>query len=200
MKNKILISLLAFSFSALSFANVAPKSAAPDFTLNDMMGKEHKLSDFKGKWVVLEWFNKDCPFVKKHYGVNNMQNIQGEFTGKGVIWLTIKSSAPGQQGHESPADSMKTYNDLKAKASFVLNDELGVVGRLYGAKTTPHMFVINPEQIVAYAGAIDDNTSPNPGVIANSKNFVAAALNAGMSGNKIAVAFARPYGCNVKYK
>ena len=199
MKNKILSVLLALTFSTLTFAEVTPKSAAPDFTLSDLQGKEHKLSEFKGKWVVLEWYNKDCPFVKKHYGSSNMQGLQGNYTGKGVVWLTIKSSAPGQQGHESPSDSQKTYNETKAKSSFVLIDEKGVVGRMYGAKTTPHMFVINPEQVVTYAGAIDDNSSPEASVIAKSKNYVAAALDAGMAGKAVTVASSKPYGCAVKY-
>ncbi len=199
MKNKFLTVLFALTVSTLTFADVTPKSAAPEFTLKDLAGKDHSLSEFRGKWIVLEWFNKDCPFVKKHYGSNNMQGLQAKYTEKGVVWLTIKSSAPGNQGHESPADSLKTYNDLKAKSSFVLIDEKGVVGRLYGAKTTPHMFVINPQHVVTYAGAIDDNNSSDAGVIPNSKNYVAAALDAGMAGKAVAVASSKPYGCGVKY-
>jgi peroxiredoxin len=199
MKNKIILGLLAFTFSTLVLADLAPKSAAPDFTLTDIQGKEHKLSDFKGKWVVLEWFNKGCPFVKKHYGSGNMQSLQATYTGKGVVWLSIKSSAPGNQGYEVAADSIKTYNELKSKASYVLMDEKGVVGRLYGAKTTPEMFVISPEQKIAYVGAIDNNDSPDPSVIKTSKNYVAKALDSGMSGKAIAVAATKPYGCGVKY-
>lgn len=199
MKNKIVLIFIALTCSTLIFADVTPASSAPDFSLVDLQGKAHKLSEFKGKWVVLEWFNKDCPFVRKHYGAGNMQRLQDKYTRKGVVWLTIKSSAPGEQGNESAGDSQKTYNSLKAKASYVLIDEKGIVGRLYGAKTTPHMFIINPEQVVSYAGAIDDNDSPDKAVIPSSKNYIEAALDAGMAGKKILVASTKPYGCGVKY-
>lgn len=198
MKHLLFSSLLLLSISA--FAEVKPKSDAPNFKLNDLAGKEHALNDFKGKWVVLEWFNKDCPYVKKHYGSNNMQTLQKTFTDKGVVWLTINSSAKGEQGYQEAADAEKTVKELKANQSFLLTDASGSVGRLYGAKTTPHMFVISPEQKVVYAGAIDDNSSSEPAVIPQSKNYVADALNAGMAGKAIAVATSRPYGCNVKYK
>lgn len=197
MKTAILSSLLLFSLSA--FAEVTPKSLAPDFKLNDLAGKEHSLSEFKGKWVVLEWFNKDCPFVKKHYGSSNMQKLQKTYTDKGVVWLTINSSAKGNQGYEESADAEKTIKTLKAHQSFMLVDNSGSVGRLYGAKTTPHMFVISPEQKVVFAGAIDDNNSSDPADIPAAKNYVKAALDAGMANKPVAVAAAKPYGCAVKY-
>lgn len=197
MKNALLLSLLFFSLSAM--AEVTTKSQAPDFKLNDVNGKEHALSDFKGKWVVLEWFNKDCPFVRKHYGSSNMQNLQKNYTGKGVVWLTINSSAKGNQGYEEDAEARETIKALKAAQSFMLADHSGSVGRLYGAKTTPHMFVISPEQKVVYAGAIDDNNSSDPAVIAKSKNYVAAALDSAMAGKAVAVGASKPYGCAVKY-
>lgn len=190
---------LFLSFSTITFAEVTPQSVAPDFKLNDLQGKERALSDFKGKWVVLEWFNKDCPFVKKHYGSRNMQGLQKAYTEKGVIWLTINSSAKGKQGHEEPLEAQETIKSLKAAQTYLLADTNGVVGRLYGAKTTPHMFVISPEQKVVYAGAIDDISSSDPADIPKSKNYVALALDAGMANKTVAVASAKPYGCAVKY-
>lgn len=199
MKIKFLPILLLLSLSSFALAEVKPNTTAPDFKLNDMNGKEHKLSDFKGKWVVMEWFNKDCPFVKKHYGSNNMQNLQKIYTDKGVVWLTIYSSAKGNQGYEEAKDALTTQKSLKGNQSFLLADHSGTVGKLYGAQTTPHMFVISPESKVVYTGAIDDNNSPDPQVLAKSKNYVAAALEAGMNNKPVAIAHAKPYGCSVKY-
>lgn len=199
MRSTLLSYFLAITFSTITYAEVAPQSTAPDFKLNDLSGKERKLSDFKGKWVVLEWFNKDCPFVKKHYGSANMQKLQSTYTGKGVVWLTINSSAPGKQGNETATEALKTKESLKANPSYVLADASGVVGQLYSAKTTPHMFVISPEQKIVYAGAIDDNSSSDPAVIPASKNYVAAALDASFAGKKVAVQSSKPYGCGVKY-
>ncbi len=199
MKSQIFSSLVLFTLSTFAFADVAPQSQAPDFKLSDVEGKERSLSDFKGKWVVLEWFNKDCPFVRKHYGSSNMQKLQKTYTGKGVIWLTINSSAKGKQGYEEAAEAKATIKNLNASQSYLLADNSGSVGKLYGAKTTPHMFVISPEQKVVYAGAIDDNSSPDPMVIEKSKNYVASALDSAMNNKPVAVAASKPYGCAVKY-
>lgn len=199
MKSKFFSALLMLSLSSFAFAEVKPNTTAPDFKLTDMNGKEHKLSEFKGKWVVMEWFNKDCPFVKKHYGSNNMQTLQKNYTDKGVVWLTIYSSAKGNQGYQEAADAIKTQQELKGNSSFLLADNSGVVGKLYGAQTTPHMFVISPEAKVVYTGAIDDNNSPDPKVIATSKNYVAQALDSAMANKPVATAHAKPYGCGVKY-
>ncbi len=194
-----LLSIIFLSSLSISQAEVKPGMQAPDFTLMDMTGKERKLSDFKGKHVVLEWFNKDCPYVKKHYGSNNMQTLQKRYTDKGVVWLSMYSSSKGKQGYEEPAEALKTVKDLKANASFQLADAAGKVGSTYGAKTTPHMFVISPEQKVIYVGAIDDNSSSDPAVIAKSKNYVSAALDSSMNGNAVEVQNTKPYGCGVKY-
>ena len=199
MKTKIFFGLLLFSFSILSFAEVRPNTTAPDFTISDMNAKTHKLSDFKGKWIVMEWFNKDCPFVKKHYGSNNMQTLQKTYTDKGVIWLTVYSSAKGNQGHQEPRDAISTQKELKGHSSFLLADNNGAVGKLYGAVTTPHMFIISPDLKVVYTGAIDDNNSPDPAVIAGSKNYVALALDEAMANKTVTIQNARPYGCSVKY-
>lgn len=199
MKTIILSSLLLLSLSNFSYAEVKPNTTAPDFKLNDMNGKVHSLSEFKGKWVVMEWFNKDCPFVRKHYGSNNMQNLQKAYTAKGVVWLTIYSSAKGNQGYEESIDAIKTQQELKGYSSFLLADNNGIVGKLYGAQTTPHMFIISPDSKVIYTGAIDDNNSPDPKVIASSKNYVAQALDSAMANKAVEVAHAKPYGCGVKY-
>lgn len=189
---------LAAPLSSLAAAKV--NEGAPTFEVKDAQGKAHRLADYKGKWVVLEWYNKDCPYVKKHYGSGNMQKLQGEFTGKGVQWLTVISSAKGTQGYLEPKEALQVATEAKAASTAILLDEKGVMGRAYGAKTTPHMFVINPEGKVVYAGAIDDNDSASPEVIAKSKNYVASALAAGLEGKPIEVSSTRPYGCGVKYK
>ena len=172
---------------------------APDFTLTDSNGKSHKLSDFKGKFVVLEWLNHGCPFVKKHYGSGNMQKLQKEFTGKDVVWLSIVSSAPGKQGHMSPEETNKAKTESESAATAVLLDEEGTVGRLYEAKTTPHMFVVNPDGVLIYMGAIDSVKSPDPADIAGAKNYVKQALDEAMAGKAVSEPVTTAYGCGVKY-
>ena len=199
MKNMLLVGLMALAPITFAQAEAIPGKPAPAFEVKDAAGKNHTLADAKGKWLVLEWFNKDCPYVKKHYDSNNMQTLQKNYTGKNVVWYTVNSSAKGKQGNQTPAETLKTMNDKKASATAVLLDENGAMGKAYGAKTTPHMFVINPEGVVVYAGGIDDNDSADPKVIAGSKNYVTAALEAGMLGKKVEMASARAYGCSVKY-
>lgn len=199
--NYLRAGLLALTFGLATFAQAAvPGKPAPDFNVTDAQGNHHQLADFQGEWLVLEWFNKDCPFVKKHYGSGNMQELQKTYTAKGVKWLTVISSAKGKQGYLEPADALKVAADHNhaASAPFLL-DPQGTMGKAYDAKTTPHMFVINPEGVVVYAGAIDDNDSANPAVIPDSTNYVAAALDAAMAGNPVATATSRPYGCTIKY-
>ena len=174
-------------------------AAAPEFTLTDTNGTEHSLSDFKGKIVVLEWFNHGCPFVKKHYSQGNMQALQKKYTGKDVVWLSIISSAPGKQGHASAADHNKMAADKGTAATAILMDEDGKVGKAYAAKTTPHLFIIDASGELVYQGAIDDKRSTNPADIASSKNYVAEALDALLAGNAPPVAKTNPYGCSVKY-
>jgi peroxiredoxin len=198
MKN-FLFSLVLISSLNVAMAEVKPGMAAPDFILKDMTGADRKLSDFKGKFVVLEWFNKDCPYVKKHYSSNNMQDLQKKYTGKGVVWLSMYSSSKGKQGYEEPAEALKTIKDLKASSTHQLSDASGKVGTMYGAKTTPHMYIINPEQKVIYVGAIDDNSSSDSKDIPKSKNYVSTALDLAMSGKPVEVQNTKPYGCGVKY-
>ena len=173
--------------------------AAPNFTLTDVNGKTHSLSDFKGKFVVLEWVNFDCPFVKKHYGAKNMQTLQAAYTKKEVVWLSICSSNKGKQGYFEGKELTDRITAEGHSASAYLLDTDGKVGKLYGAKTTPNMYVINPEGVLIYAGAIDNTPSPNPDDIKTSTNYVAAALDAAMAGKPVAVKTSAPYGCGVKY-
>ncbi len=198
MKRMALVSTLLL-LTGTAWAEAVPGKPAPAFEVKDASGSVKKLTDYKGKWLVLEWFNKDCPFVKKHYGSNNMQKLQASYTGKGVVWLTVNSSAKGKQGHADDKQALADAKERNAAPSAILLDADGQVGKAYGAKTTPHMFVINPEQQVVYAGAIDSNDSSDPKVIPSSKNYVAEALDAGLAGKPIATASTRPYGCSVKY-
>ena len=177
-----------------------PGAMAPDFTLTDAAGKSHTLSSYKGKWVVLEWVNYDCPFVKKHYGSGNMQKLQKAALDKGAVWLSINSSAPGKQGHFEGAALTKRIAEAKAVPAAYLIDADGKVGKEYKAKTTPAMFVIGPDGKVVYAGAIDDKASTDEEDVATAKNYVTAALDAGMAGKVVQTASTQSYGCGVKYK
>ncbi|HEY2103278.1 MAG TPA: thioredoxin family protein [Chthoniobacterales bacterium] len=202
MKLRILaLSLVSVALAGLQAADSPPVgSAAPDFSVSDATGKTHSLSQYKGKYVVLEWFNPECPFVKKHYGSGNMQKLQGEYTGKGVVWLSVDSSAPGTEGNLSPEQAQKVMKDWNTKQTALLLDADGKVGRSYNARNTPHMFVINPEGKIIYEGAIDSKATPNPNDIASSTNYVKVALDESMSGKPVSTANTRPYGCSVKYK
>jgi peroxiredoxin len=200
MKKLIAMTLIALAPMTLAHADAVPGKPAPAFELKDANGKGHTLAENKGKWIVLEWFNKDCPYVKKHYDSGNMQALQKKFTGKGVVWYSVISSAKGKQGYQTPAEALKTASEKKASSTAVLLDESGVIGKAYGAKTTPHMFVIDPSGNVVYAGGIDNNDSSDPKVIPSSTNYVAAALESGMANKKVEVSSARPYGCSVKYQ
>lgn len=192
--------LAAFTLASAAFAAVEIAQPAPDFTLTDTHGKSHKLSDFRGRVVVLEWVNLGCPYVKNHYTMRNMQNLQKAYTGKGVVWLSICSSADGQQGHHSAAEWNRKIAEHAIASTAVLVDDSGEVGRLYGAKTTPHMFVINADGTLAYNGAIDSAATTNPAETAKAKNHVASAVDALLAGKPVEVASTRPYGCGVKYR
>jgi peroxiredoxin len=197
----ILICLSSFIAASLFAADSPPVGgSAPDFSLTDAKGKAHSLTDFKGKYVVLEWFNPECPFVKKHYGSGNMQKLQQEFTNKGVVWLTIDSSAPGLEGNLTPEQASNTINSWKTHQTALLLDPEGKAGRAYGAKNTPHMFVISPEGKIVYEGAIDSKPSPNPSDIPNSTNYVKVALEESLAGKPVSNPNTKPYGCSVKYK
>ena len=202
MKTKTITAVLTSLITTTLLAIDSPPvgSAAPDFSLTDAKGKTQALSQYKGKYVVLEWFNPECPFVKKHYGSGNMQKLQEEYTGKGVVWLSIDSSAPGSEGSLTTDQAEKVSAGWKTHPTALLLDPDGKAGRAYGAKNTPHMFVINPEGKVIYEGAIDSKRTPNPADIASSTNYVKVALDESMSGKPVTTANTQPYGCSVKYK
>lgn len=181
----------------LSAAKVG--DSAPDFTATGSDGKAYHLADFHGKYVVLEWHNNGCPYTRKHYESGNMQKLQKEWTGRGVVWFTVISSAPGTQGYVT-ADQENAYMaKMHATPTAALLDASGNLGHLYDAKTTPHMIVINPQGAIIYDGAIDDHPTSEQSDIASSKNYVDEALTEAMGGHTVATATTRPYGCSVKY-
>src|SRR5689334_2248461 len=188
-----LLALIASAFA------VKVGDPAPGFTAVDSNGKQQRLSDYKGKYVVLEWHNQGCPYTKKHYESGNMQKLQKEWTAKGVVWLTVISSAPGKQGFVTPAQENDYLKSQNAAPTAVLMDPAGTLGHLYDAKTTPHMFIIDPQGKLIYQGAIDDRPSTDQADIAGAKNYVNAALTEAMSGKPVTEAATRPYGCSVKY-
>ena len=201
MKTKLLIlTLTALATGALSAAE-APRvgAPAPGFTLTDSNGKTHSLGEFKGKYVVLEWFNPGCPFVQKHYTSENMQALQKKFTGKNVVWLTIDSSAPGKEGYLTPEAAKKQMAEWKMHPSALLLDPEGKVGQQYGATNTPHMYVIDPKGELIYSGAIDDKPTPNPADVKGASNYVQAALEEAMAGKPVKTPTSRAYGCSIKY-
>jgi len=193
----LVVTLVVFNQNGFTAAEVG--SAAPKFTLTDTNGSSHNLSDFKGKYVVLEWVNHGCPFVKKFYNPGKMQEFQKTWTGKDVVWLSICSSAPGKQGHMSAEEWNEKIKATGTKATAVLMDEDGTVGQQYGAKTTPHMYVIDPKGTLIYAGAIDDKKSTDPADIEGATNYVHQALQEAMAGKGVSTTSTAPYGCSVKY-
>lgn len=197
-KSVLFIALFILGINLYSQTATIDKPS-PDFTLKDNKGNIHNLSDYKGKKVVLEWVNFDCPFVVKHYSSKNMQNLQREFVTKGVIWLSICSSAPGKQGNFSPIEITKRVEERNALMTAYLIDEDGKVGKLYGAKTTPHIFIINEEGTLVYDGAIDSKKSINVEDIPKSINFIREVFDALSQNITIPNKVTVPYGCSVKY-
>jgi peroxiredoxin len=200
---------LAFTFVAILTATWAASGVAraarvgdqaPSFTGSDSSGKTETLSQYAGKYVVLEWHNHDCPYTRKHYESGNMQSLQQEWRAKGVVWLTIISSAPGQQGYVNAAQENAYMKKMRASPTAAILDPRGVIGHLYDAKTTPEMFVINPGGKLIYAGAIDDHPTPDLADITVSKNYLSAALTEAMAGRSVVTPYTRPYGCSVKYE
>ena len=195
----ILLAALALLWASGASAQVAVGSPAPGFALPDTQGAVHTLSDFSGKVVVLEWINPDCPFVKKHYGPGNMQALQAKYAAQGVVWLSICSSAPGKQGHYDAAKWNEILSAQGGAAAALLLDPDGKVGLAYGAKTTPHLFVIDAGGTLVYDGAIDDKPSTNSDDIPGARAHLAEAVDAVLAGEPVPVAKTTPYGCSVKY-
>lgn len=185
--------------AGLCFSGVQVGQNAPDFSLKDTNGKTQKLSGYKGKYVVLEWYQPDCPFVRKHYGSGNMQKLQKEYTTKGVVWLSIDSSAPGQEGNYDAAElNAFAARDGAARTALMIDSD-GKIGHLYGAKTTPNMYIIDPSGKLIYQGAIDNKRSTDLADVNTATNYVKAALDAALSGKSVATTATAPYGCSVKY-
>jgi peroxiredoxin len=208
MKTSLLLASLSFasllltpyeSYSAEE-KNAIVGQPAPEFSLSGADGKIHSLSEYKGKPVVLEWTNPECPFVRKWYGSGEMQKLQKDSTAKGVVWLRINSNAPGANGSQNAESLAKYEKENKVSATTSLLDPDGKVGHLFGARTTPHMFVIDKKGTLVYAGGIDDKPSPNPSDIAGAKNYVRAALSDLEAGKPVTTPTAPPYGCHIHYK
>lgn len=201
IKKRIYFAVIALvGFIPASFAAVKIDNAAPDFSLVNTKGQQVNLSDFQGKYVVLEWTNHLCPYVKKHYESDNMQALQRKYTEKDIVWLSIISSAPGKQGYVDPAMADKLTQTRNAAPTHVLFDPEGDAGKLYGAKTTPHMYIISPSGELKYAGGIDSIKSAKQSDIPKAVNYVDASFDALMAGKPIDKKLTPPYGCSVKYK
>ena len=201
--SKVLFSTLAVSALALAApagAKIATGSNVSEMTVTDSNGVQHNLSDFAGKKVVLEWTNEGCPYVKKHYTTDNMQNTQKMATADGAVWLSIISSAPGKQGYKTPAEANAWKTDQDAASTAIVLDPEGNMGRTFAAKTPPHMYIIDENQTLVYQGAIDNNRSANPATVEGAKNYVVAAMEDLKAGRAVAEAETAPYGCSVKYK
>jgi peroxiredoxin len=198
--------LAAISILAVNRATAVPPPAArvgepaPQFNAEDITGKTIRLADYAGKTIVLEWTNDGCPFVGKHYDSGNMQALQQKYTAAGVVWLTLASSAPGEQGYVTPAEARADLAHWRATPTDFLLDPDGIVGRLYDARATPNMVVIDRTGRVAYMGAIDDTPSTRLADVKTAHNYVVAALDALAAGQPVAVASTRAYGCSIKYR
>lgn len=201
MKTFLLASSLALAaaFAPVAFAAATVGQPAPAFTATDASGKTVSLADFKGKHVVLEWVNPGCPFVVKHYSSANMQGTQKAATAQGVVWLAINSTAPDAEDYKAPAAMAQWMQQQKAAATATLMDSDGKVGRAYGARTTPHMYIVDPAGKLVYAGGIDNKPSSSTADIPGATNHVKVALGEALAGKAISTASTRPYGCSVKY-
>jgi peroxiredoxin len=185
--------------ASLASASAVVGQPAPAFTATDSLGQTRHLADFSGKVVVLEWWNPECPFVGKHYGGGNMQKLQKEWTARGVVWLTVSSSASGKQGYVDATQANAIMEQRGGSPTAILLDHDGAVGRAYGAKTTPHMFVIDAKGTLVYEGGIDDRPSTDQRDLASATNYVQAALEEVLAGKRVQTPTSDPYGCSVKY-
>ena len=203
-RRTLLSATLAVAAMALVAGNAVAQTAAvgqpaPGFSATDTAGKTVKLSDYPGRFVVLEWVNPGCPFVRKHYSSANMQGVQKEFTAKGVVWLAINSTEPGHGDYLPPARLAAWTAEQKSSATATLMDEKGSIGRAYGARTTPHLYIVNPQGVLVYAGGIDSIPSGRVEDIQTATNYVRQGLNESLAGKPITAAVTKPYGCSVKY-
>ena len=190
----------ALSAATRSYAAPAVGQPAPDFTLTDTLGKTVHLSDYRGKLVVLEWVNPGCPYVRKHYSSANMQGTQKETTAQGVVWLSINSTEKASYDYLAPPQLARWMVDQKATPTLTLMDEEGKVGQAYGARTTPHMYIISPQGTLVYAGGIDSIASSRPEDVKLAVNYVKQGVRQALAGQPLSNATTRPYGCSIKYK
>ena len=190
----------ALSAATRSYAAPAVGQPAPDFTLTDTLGKTVHLSDYRGKLVVLEWVNPGCPYVRKHYSSANMQGTQKETTAQGVVWLSINSTEKASYDYLAPPQLARWMVDQKAAPTLTLMDEEGKVGQAYGARTTPHMYIISPQGTLVYAGGIDSIASSRPEDVKSAVNYVKQGVSQALAGQPLSNATTRPYGCSIKYK
>ncbi len=181
-----------------SFA-LKPGEPAPEFKGTDSNGRTQTLAQYRGKYIVLEWANQGCPYEQKHYKSGNMEALQHRWTERGVVWLSVLSSAPGQQGYVTNTEENEYLRRMKAAPTAAILDPSGQIGRLYAAKTTPHMFVIGPSGKLVYEGAIDDQPTPDPASLKGARNYVSEALTESMAGQPVKTPVTRSYGCAVKY-
>jgi hypothetical protein len=200
MLRRILLALPAVSLALAAHAAPSVGQPAPDFSLRDVTGKTVKLSDFRGKHVVLEWTNPGCPYVRKHYNSGSMPATQQDAVSKGVVWLSINSTEKSSYDYMEPARLVAWVKERKAQPTAMLMDEEGVAGKAYGARTTPHMYIVNPQGQLVYAGGIDSIASSNPDDIKRAVNYVKQGLGEALAGKPISAATTRPYGCSIKYK
>lgn len=196
---RTILPIAAFVVAAPASAAVSVGQPAPDFTLADASGKPVRLSAFRGKPVVLEWNNPGCPFVKKHYDSGNMQRTQGQAKAQGAVWLTLNSGGPGKQGYMTGPQAAAFEKTAKVQASAYLLDPKGTVGKLYGARATPQIFIVDAAGKLVYSGAIDDKPTADAADIKGARNHALAALADLKAGKPIAVPTSKPYGCSVKY-
>lgn len=196
---RILMTLTAVAVLATAGYAATPGQPAPDFTVMDATGKQHRLSDYRGQTVILEWLNHDCPYVRKHYNSGNMQRLQQKYTSQGVVWFSIVSSAPGKQGHFPNDVHMQHAREKGSHANAILVDLDGTVGRAYSAQTTPQMVIITPEGTLRYNGAIDDKPTARLADIEGAHNYLETAMNEIAAGQAVSRPTTQPYGCTVKY-
>lgn len=205
----ILFSLIIVAFMVINFTsgkeeNVTDSAVvgepAPDFEVVDASGEMHSLSDYEGQYVILEWLNHGCPFIQKHYNGNNMQQLQKKYTEEDVVWLSVISSAPGTQGYMEPEEALQSIEEQGGSPSAILLDPDGTMGHAYDARVTPHMFIIDPDGILRYNGAIDDQPSARPNTLKGAHNYIDAAMTSLRNGEEVEVKTNTPYGCTVKYE
>ena len=199
----VVVTALVFATSFVAghaHSSVTVGQQAPEFSAPDTAGRLHRLSDFKGRYVVLEWTNPGCPFVRKHYESANMQGVQKDATARGVVWLAVDSTARDSADYRSPSELGRWMAEKGAAATATLMDEDGAIGKAYGARTTPHLYIVNPQGTLVYAGGIDSVASTRVADVRTATNYVRQGLNEALAGKPLTAATTRPYGCSIKYK